>query len=163
MSNIIKLSDVGGDFSLIPEGTYNFTVTSVEYKSDFGKLNLQYTATNGQVFYDRYGLKNSKGGVNTGANKAFSFTAKSIMGDFSMDAIDPDELLDMEFTATVVHHESDAINDKTGEPYVNARLENYKVGHSEIDDSDESDDEDDFDFEDDEEYSIEDAQDEFDF
>lgn len=106
---------------------------------------MQYTATTGDVYYDNYTLIRKKK-VNAGAQKAMSFTIKAILGDFTVESIDPDEILDMEFNADVVHVISEDINEKTGEPYVNTRLENITAVDSDDEDDEVAAAQDEFDF-----------------
>lgn len=116
----ISLSDTG--WSLIPEGTYIFKITSVEYKEDFGKLKVDMVTKDGKKHIERYGLLTKDGEVNEGANKAFSYFAKTAMNNFNLEEIDHDDLEGCYIEAEVEHVQSSSINEKTGKPYVNANL-----------------------------------------
>lgn len=120
----IKLVDTG--FSLIPEGDYIFKVTDVEYKEDFGKLEVHMTEQGGRKHIERYSLLKGNGELNEGAQRAFSFFAKTALNNFNVEEIDPDDLIGCYVSAKVEHVESDTINENTGEPYVNVRLQNLK-------------------------------------
>lgn len=122
----INLVDVG--FSLIPEGVHEFKITNVNYKETFGKIEVEMLTKSGQKHIERFTLKNGKK-VNEKAIKAFSFFAKSVMNDFSLDAIDHEDLVGRFFTATVEHVKSEGTNKETGEvrEYTNVRLSNYGV------------------------------------
>lgn len=123
--SVIKLVDTG--WSMIPEGKTVLKVTDVDYDSDFGKLEIKMTSQEGHTHSERYRLINKKGESNDGANKAFSFFAKTALNNFALDAIDPNDLIDCYVSATIEHVESDTISEKTGEPFVNVRLNNLKA------------------------------------
>lgn len=129
----IKLVDTG--FSLIPEGDYTFKVTDVEYKEDFGKLEVHMTEQGGRKHIERYSLLKGNGELNEGAQRAFSFFAKTALNNFNVEEIDPDDLIGCYVSAEVEHVESDTISEKTGEPFVNVRLNKLKaeVGFKEAD------------------------------
>ena len=123
--SIIQLVDTG--WSLIPEGKYTFKVTDVEYKEDFGKLEIKLSSQDGRSHSERYTLLRKNGELNEGAQKAFSFFAKTALNNFDLEAIDPHDLVGCYVSATVEHIESDTISEKTGEPFVNVRLNNLKA------------------------------------
>lgn len=116
----IKLVETG--WSMIPEGDHTFKVESVDYKEDFGKLEINLVTQGGQKHQERYTLTNAKGEMNEGAMKAFSFFAKTALNNKNVEEIDPDDLVGCYVSATVAHVESEAINEKTGKPFVNVRL-----------------------------------------
>lgn len=120
----IKLVDTG--WSMIPEGDYIFKITDVVYKEDFGKLEVKLTSQEGQTHTERYSLLTNRGEVNEGAQKAFSYFAKTALNNFNVEEIDPDDLIDCYVSATVEHVESDTISEKTGEPFINVRLNDLK-------------------------------------
>lgn len=120
----IKLVDTG--WSMIPEGDYIFKITDVVYKEDFGKLEVKLTSQEGQSHTERYSLLTKRGEVNEGAQKAFSYFAKTALNNYDVEEIDPDDLIDCYVSATVEHVESDTISEKTGEPFINVRLNDLK-------------------------------------
>ena len=120
----IALVDTG--WSLIPEGKYTFKISEVEYKEDFGKLEVKLVTKNGQSHTERYSLLTANGSYNEGAQKAFSYLAKTALNNWTLDAIARDDLIGCYVSATVEHEESETISEKTGEPFVNARLNNMK-------------------------------------
>lgn len=149
----LKLSDTG--FSLIPEGTYIFKVTGIDYDEDFGKMKVELTLKDGRKHIERYGLLTKSGEINEGANKAFSYFAKTALNNFSVDEIDTDDLIGCYIEAEVKHVESETVSEKTGKPFVNVNLgdkspalgfDDVKKGSAnEDDDTDDLDDLDDLD------------------
>ena len=116
----IKLSEVG--FSMIPEGHYTFKVEDATYDETFGKIEVDLITKSGRKHKERYQLINGKGKLVEGAQKAFSYFAKTALNNFDVEEIEIDDIVGTYVSANVVHHESDTINDNTGLPYVNVRL-----------------------------------------
>lgn len=121
-----KIGLVETGFSLIPEGKYTFKITNVEYNEDFGKMKVEMQTKSGQKHTERYALLTKKGEMNEGAYKAFSFFAKAALNNFSVDEIDSDDLVGCYIKVEVEHVESTTISEKTGEPFVNVRLNNVQ-------------------------------------
>lgn len=117
-----KIGLVETGWSMIPEGYDVFKVESVLYKEDFGKLEINMVTKGGQKHSERYSLTNKKGEAVEGAIKAFSFFAKTALNNFTIDEIDPNDLVGCYVSATVEHVESETISEKTGKPFVNVRL-----------------------------------------
>lgn len=123
----IKTMAVGG--SLLPEGRTQFKILKVDDSKydDFGKLEIRMVTKEGQSHTERFGLINSKGEVNEGAVKAWSFWVGTILGVWGEQEVDSDELEGKYFEGDVSQVESDSINKDTGKPYVNNRIENMKA------------------------------------
>lgn len=117
----IKLVETG--WSMIPEDDYVFKVESVDYKEDFGKLEINLITASGRTHQERYSLLTAKGTLNEGAQRAFSFFAKTALNNFDLEEIDHDDLVGCYVSATVEHVESETISEKTGEPFINVRLQ----------------------------------------
>lgn len=119
----IKTMAVGG--SLLPEGRTQFKILKVDDSKydDFGKLEIRMVTKEGQAHTERFGLINSKGEVNEGAVKAWSFWVGTILGVWGEQEVDSDELEGKFFEGDVSQVESDSINEDTGKPYVNNRIE----------------------------------------
>ena len=139
----IKLSN-GGGFTLIPEGVHVFKVTKVDQSKydEFGKIEVVLEMANGLTHSERFSLLNNKGEVNEKALNAFSYFARTVLNDYKADDIDPVELIGHYIRAEVKHEVSDTINERTGKPYVNARLGDKEPalgfeGDTDDDDSDE--------------------------
>lgn len=90
-------------FQPIAEGDYLFEVTNIEYKSEFGKMNITLSIPSGEKHIERYSLLTSNGEVNTKAMSAFSYLAKTILN--IEDDIDIDEqwLLGSHVKGKIVH------------------------------------------------------------
>lgn len=102
---------LSGGFSLVPEGTHIFKITGVEYKENFGKLNITMETQDGQKHIERFTFLNSKGDVNQGAYNAFSYFAKTAKNDFSLSEIDPDELVGCFLECDVEHNSQPSTKD----------------------------------------------------
>ena len=97
----IQLSNA--TFSLVPEGTHVFEITAVEYKEDFGKLNITMKTSTGATHIERFSFVNSNGEPNEGAINAFSYLAKTALQDFDLEEIDHDDLVGCFIKAEVTH------------------------------------------------------------
>lgn len=102
-----------GGFTVIPEGTYIFKVTKVEYKEAFGKLRVFLETADGKKHMEQYSLLDSKGKPNEGAMNAFSFFAKTLLDDFDREEIDDQELVGCYIKCSIEHQVVDDGNGKT--------------------------------------------------
>lgn len=91
-------------FTLLPEGEHIFRIFGVEYKEDFGNLTVHLINAQGMVHKETFHLKNGNK-PNEGAMNAFSFFAKTAMNDYTMEDIDPDQLVGRYICCEVVHNE----------------------------------------------------------
>lgn len=98
-----------GSFTLIPEGTHIFKITKVNYKEDFGKLEITMETKSGMKHIERFSLLSSDGSNNQGALNAFSYFAKTALNDFALTEIDHNDLVG-HFLECDVEHESVASN-----------------------------------------------------
>ena len=147
----IKLADVG--FSMIPEGDYVFRIEESTYDEDFGKIEVVLRSHDGRKHTERYNLIRISGKLNAGAQRAFSFLAKTAMNNFDIVEISADDIVGQYVSATVEHVKADKINPNTGLPYVNVRLNDLENAlgfpkKTESDDVEESTDEEDVDLDD---------------
>lgn len=123
MSNKIKLSgNKGNGFTPISEGWHVFKIDKVEYKAKFGKMNITLITQDGEKHFENYSLIDSKGNINEGANNAFSFFARTALDDFTVDEIDPDDLVGRYIRAEVVHNVVESTK-KKGETVTFANLD----------------------------------------
>lgn len=90
-------------FNLIPEGTYVFRVYDATYDEEFGKIEVKLINAEGMTHTERFSIKNANDELNEKALNAFSYFAKTVMGDFSLEDIDPEELVNHFIRAEVVH------------------------------------------------------------
>ncbi len=111
-------------FTLIPEGFHVFKIVDVDMSKyeGFGKIEVKLETANGQKHSERFSLLNAKGEVNEGALNAFSYFARTVLNDYKAEDIDPAELVGHFIRAEVTHEVSETINERTGKPYINARL-----------------------------------------
>lgn len=80
-------------FSLIPKGTHVFEITGVNYKEDFGKMEITMQLASGQKHVERFSLLNKEGEPNQGGLNAFSYFAKVALNDFDLTEIDHEDLV----------------------------------------------------------------------
>lgn len=80
-------------FSLIPEGTFVFQITAVNYKEAFGKMEITMQTQTGSKHIERFSLLKANGEPNEGALNAFSYFAKTALNDFTLTEIDHEDLL----------------------------------------------------------------------
>ena len=90
-------------FVLIPEGTYVFRIYDAKYDEEFGKIEVKLVTAKGMTHTERFSIKDSNDEPNEKALNAFSYFAKTAMGDFELEDIDPAELIDHYIEAEVVH------------------------------------------------------------
>ena len=90
-------------FTLCPEGEHIFRIYKVDYNEEFGKLVVHLVNAQGITHQERFTLMSGNGQINEGACAAFSFFAKSALNDFSLEAVDPQMLVDHYIKAEVTH------------------------------------------------------------
>lgn len=94
---------LSGGFSPIPEGTHVFQIVEVNYKEEYGKLEVKMKTANGKTHLERFSLMRIDGSANAGALSAFSFFAKTALQDFNLTEIDHNDLVGR-FIKCVVEH-----------------------------------------------------------
>ena len=92
-------------FSLIPKGTHVFKIVAVNYKEDFGKMEITLQLATGQKHVERFSLLNKDGEPNQGGMNAFSYFAKTALDDFTLTEIDHEDLLGHFIRCEVDHEE----------------------------------------------------------
>lgn len=97
----IALSDTS--FALVPEGTHVFKITAVNYKEDFGKLEITMKTAKGETHTERYTFVKKDGSPNEPAINVFSFLAKTALQDFDLEEIDHEDLIGRFIKAEVTH------------------------------------------------------------
>ena len=108
-------------FTLIPEGTHVFQITDVKYKEDFGKLEIYMQTQTGSKHIERFSLLKSDGSPNEGAYNAFSYFAKTALGNFDLTEIDHTDLIG-HFIECDVEHDVQENKNKPGQTITFARL-----------------------------------------
>ena len=102
-----------GGFQIMPEGEQVLKITSAEYDEDFGKVTFVLTNAKGQTCQERFSLLNQDGNPNEKALGAFSFFAKTAMNDFTMEDVDPAELVGHYIRAEIIHNKVPSTKDPT--------------------------------------------------
>ena len=80
-----------------------FRVYDATYDEEFGKIEVKLVNAEGMTHTERFSIKNANDELNEKALNAFSYFAKTVMGDFSLEDIDPEELVNHFIRAEVVH------------------------------------------------------------
>lgn len=97
----IPLSE--GGFSVIPEGEHIFKIVKSTYDEDFGKLEVEMVTAKGQKHTERFSLIDNTGEINEGAQKSFSYLAKTALNNFNLEEIDHEDIVGCYILATVEH------------------------------------------------------------
>lgn len=108
-------------FTLIPEGTYVFQITTVNYNEAFGKMEVTMQTQTGEKHIERFTLLRANGKPNEGALNAFSYFAKTALNDFERTEIDDQELVG-HFIECDVEHEVQENKNKPGQTVTFVRL-----------------------------------------
>lgn len=90
-------------FVVIPEGEYVFRIYDATYDEDFGRIEVKLVNAQGATHTERFFIKDKNDEFNEKALNAFSYFAKTAMGDYALEDVDPEELIDHYIRAEVVH------------------------------------------------------------
>ena len=113
-------------FSLIPKGNHVFQIVSVDYKEDFGKMEVHMQLASGQKHTERFSLLKPNGQPNEGGLNAFSYFAKAALNDFALSEIDHEDLVGC-FIRCEVEHEEVESNRNPGKMLTFVRLGNKEA------------------------------------
>jgi hypothetical protein len=119
----IKLSK--GGFTPIPEGTHIFKITNVEYDEDFGIMDIEMVTADGRKNNERFFLTTHDGEPNEKALNAFSYFARNALNDFTIEEVDPADLVGCFLQADVAHNIQPNKNDPN-KTVTWIRLSNWK-------------------------------------
>ena len=100
-------------FTLIPEGVYVFRIYDASYDEEFGKIIVKLVNAQGATHTERFSIKDQNDEINEKALNAFSYFAKTAMNDFTLDDVDPEELINHYIRAEIVHTQSPSRKDPT--------------------------------------------------
>lgn len=92
-------------FTLIPKGIHVFKIVAVNYKEDFGKMEVTMQIASGAKHVERFTLLNKDGEPNQGGLNAFSYFAKTALNDYSLQEIDEQDLVGCFIRCEVDHEE----------------------------------------------------------
>lgn len=90
-------------FTLIPEGVYVFRIYEASYDEEFGKIVVKLVNAQGATQTERFDIKDNNDEINEKTLNAFSYFAKTAMNDFTLEDVDPVELIDHYIRAEIVH------------------------------------------------------------
>ena len=99
-----RISMTGGNYQQIPEGEQVLKVTKAEYDAEFGKIIITLQNVKGLTCQERFSILNEDNTTNEKALSAFSFFAKTVMNNFEMEDVDPEELVGHYLRAEVIHN-----------------------------------------------------------
>ena len=80
-----------------------FRIYEAKYDEEFGKIEIKLVNAAGMTHTERFSIKDKNDELNEKALNAFSYFAKTAMNDFSLEDVDPSELVDHFICAEVVH------------------------------------------------------------
>jgi hypothetical protein len=95
----------GGNYQQIPEGEQVLKVTKAEYDAEFGKIIITLQNVKGLTCQERFSILNQDNTPNEKALNAFSFFAKTVMNNFEMEDVDPEELVGHYLRAEIIHNQ----------------------------------------------------------
>jgi len=116
---MLKLSN---GFSVLPEGETVLYVTGVDYDEKWGKIEIHFINADGSKHSERYKIYKDNGDLNEPALNAFSWIARTILNDPSVEEIDPKSLAG-HYVACTVYHEQYTGNDGKARTY--AHIKDY--------------------------------------
>ena len=90
-------------FVIIPEGEYVFRIYDATYDEDFGRIEIKMVNAQGATHTERFSIKDKNDEYNEKALNAFSYFAKTAMNDYTMEDINPEQLINHYIRAEVVH------------------------------------------------------------
>lgn len=98
-----KIPLSNSNFAVCPEGTHIFRIESVEYKEDFGKLNITLKTKEGYTHIERFSFVKANGEANEVAIGVFSLFAKIALQNFDLEEIDHEDLVGCFIKCEVTH------------------------------------------------------------
>ena len=99
-----RIPMTGGNYQPIPEGEQVLKVTKAEYDAEFGKIIITLQNVKGLTCQERFSILNEDNTPNEKALGAFSFFAKTVMNNFEMEDVDPEELVGHYLRAEIIHN-----------------------------------------------------------
>ena len=113
-------------YKLIPEGSHVFEIVKVDYKEEYGKMEVTMQTVDGLQHVERFSLLRADGEVNPGAMNAFSYFAKVALNDWNVKEIDEQDLVG-HFMRCVVRHEEVASTKYQGQTTKFVRLDDKEA------------------------------------
>ena len=98
-------------FTIVPEGQHIFRIYRVDYNEEFGKLIVNMVNAQGITYQERFSLMNNSGEPNERACNAFSYFAKTALNNFSLEAIDHNDLVGHYIKLEIIHNVVPSNND----------------------------------------------------
>lgn len=100
-NNSNQLQNGNSDLKLVGTGEHCFKVTKVQADNQTGVVKIHCVTPKNEWLFLKYNLIGRDGQPNAKSYSVFSYVARSILGDLSVDTIDTDALVGREFMASV--------------------------------------------------------------
>lgn len=130
-----KIHFNGVAFSPIPEGRYVLKITKVtqtedEASKDYGVIIVGMQTKDGKSHTERfpylkYSNLDKSWEVNDKVLGRFEIFSKNALGNFSLEEIDPEDLIGCYIEVTVSHSQSEGKGKNAGKTYTNANLSDF--------------------------------------
>lgn len=123
----VKTAELG--YVLLPEGHTEFQIIHVGYEEykESGKLKIEMITSTGTKHTEQFNLIDDQNNLNLKALNGWKFWIGTITGIWNEQNVDYDVLEGKFFAADVTVEESKTINQRTGKPYQNNRLNNIET------------------------------------
>lgn len=125
-----KMKLAESTFTLIPEGVTVFKVMEVDDSKyeDFGKIAVKLQTAKGETHTENFSLTKANGEANEGALRAWSYFARTCLGNYQAEEIDTQDIVGCYIQATVKHETYTRTKGAhAGEDATSARLNDYAV------------------------------------
>lgn len=105
--------NIGGVFSIMPEGEHTLKITEAVYKEDFGKVKITMKNAKGQKHFENFTLTDKDGNPNDGACAAFAMLAKTALCEPDREEVDVSELVGRYLKGQITHRTYEDTEGKT--------------------------------------------------
>lgn len=99
------------EFKIVSEGEHIFKITKIDWNETFGKLKVYLVTENGEKHTEQYNFLINKDTQNQGAINAFGFLARAVFNDPDIEQVEPEDMVNKFFKATVIHNQVESKND----------------------------------------------------
>ncbi len=123
-----KMKLAQSTFKLIPEGVHIFKIMEVDDSKyeDFGKISVKLQTSKGESHVENFVLIKANGELNEGALKAWSYFARTCLGNYQVEEIDTQDIVGCYVQATVKHETyTRTKGEKAGTEATSVRLNDY--------------------------------------
>lgn len=110
-----RVSIPSGFAPTIPEGKYVFRIYEAKYDEEYGRIEVKMVNSKGMTHTEKFFVMNNDNTPNERALNAFGFFARTAMQDYTLEDIDPEELVDRYIKVDIVHNKVPNRNDPSKE------------------------------------------------